>query len=121
MARTLPADRQRVAHFSAQRSPAIADQVAQDFAVQTQDRVRTSDVGDRVVHVGDALPAVLKPVDMLRVFQVSRATFYKRLALGWYDTFELTPRRGAPVWSGAKVQRFLNGERVGFVFGRKRA
>jgi hypothetical protein len=73
------------------------------------------------IHVGEQLQATMRPADMMRAFRVSRATFYKRLALGWYDIFEILPRRGAPVWSGVKVQRHLNGERVGFVFGRKSA
>ena len=59
--------------------------------------------------VGDALPMQLTVADMCRVFRISRSTFHTRERLGKFRKFELPKTGGCKRWSGARIQRFLDG------------
>jgi hypothetical protein len=62
------------------------------------------------------LPALLESrltaADLMRVFGLKRAAFYKWLAVGRFDPFEIKPRIGKRLYSAKKVQAHLDGEGV---------
>jgi hypothetical protein len=66
-----------------------------------------------IVRVGEALPKAMGPVDMMRAFQISHATFFRLQSAGEYRPFELPRRIGvrSKRYSGEKVQVFLNGRK----------
>ena len=74
-------------------------------------------IADRVFQVGEPLPVVMAIEDMCRAFPVhghprSRSSFHRLERAGKFRKFELTGIAGDKCWSGAKVQRYLNGEPV---------
>lgn len=65
--------------------------------------------GDRL-RVGQDLPARLTAADMMRAFGYGRTRFTALVRARQFDQFELLPRIGVRAWSGARVQRYLEGE-----------
>lgn len=61
------------------------------------------------LRVGQELPARLKATDMMRIFEIGPTRFYSLVRAHKFDRFEL-PHIGVRAWSGAKVQRYLEGE-----------
>lgn len=82
---------------------------------------RPVEVADRPFTISEPLPKRLTVTDMQRAFRVKSSTFYALLAQGKFDRFEILPRIGKRAWSGAKVNRYLENESDGRVFGRRSA
>lgn len=55
-------------------------------------------------------PVKLSGRDMRLIFGFSESAFYRQLAAGAFDRFELKPRIGPRAWSRTKVQRYLDQE-----------
>jgi hypothetical protein len=60
--------------------------------------------------VGDTLDKALAVKQMCQAFGVCYATFRRKERAGEFRRFELPTPIGHKRWSGALVQRFLNGE-----------
>lgn len=60
--------------------------------------------------VGVLVDARLTAADMKRIFDLKDAAFYKWLAMGRFDAFEIKPRIGRRLWSAKKVRAYLDGE-----------
>lgn len=59
--------------------------------------------------VGDAIPALLRDVDLMRIFDLSKTRFYQLKKAGHYDRF-IVERHPVTLYSGSMVQRFLDGQ-----------
>lgn len=65
---------------------------------------------------------LLGPLDLMAIFHISEATFYRRKASGAFDLFLTRPAIGTRCYSGALVHRYVSGEPVYEpTFGRKRS
>lgn len=62
---------------------------------------------DRVVAMLDAR---LTAADMMRIFDLKQAAFYKWQAMGRFDAFEIRPRIGRRFWSAKRVRAYLDGD-----------
>lgn len=62
------------------------------------------------MRAGDALPARLYAEDMMRIFNLKKSRFYELAKRGRFERFEQRPAIGRPSWSGALVQKYLDGE-----------
>lgn len=60
--------------------------------------------------VASLLDSSLTASDLMRVFDLKRGAFYKWLAVGRFDRFEIKPRIGKRLFSAKKVQAHLDGE-----------
>lgn len=70
--------------------------------------------------VGEALPVLLRDVDLMRVFNITRTRFYELKKAGYFDRFAVQrshatgatgrPRGLSTLYSGSLVQRFLDGQ-----------
>lgn len=62
--------------------------------------------------VSSMIDSRLTAADMMRVFGLKSAAFYKWLKVGRFDAFEIKPQIGRRLWSAKKVQAYLDGEGV---------
>lgn len=62
--------------------------------------------------VATLLDARLTAVDLMRIFNLKKAAYYKFQRMGRFDAFELRPRIGRRLYSAKKVQAHLDGEGV---------
>lgn len=60
--------------------------------------------------VATLLDARLTTADLMRIFNLKTAAFYKFQKMGRFDGFEIRPRIGRRLYSAKKVQAYLDGE-----------
>jgi hypothetical protein len=64
---------------------------------------------------------LLGPLDLMAIFQISKASFYQRKAHGDFNHLMVRPAVGSHCFSGVLVHRYLRGEPVYEpTFGAKR-
>lgn len=64
---------------------------------------------------------ILGPMDIAAIFDIGRSRFHALNRAGAFECFKLRPAIGPRCFSGAKVHRYIQGERLEEpVFGRKR-
>jgi hypothetical protein len=79
---------------------------------------RPSDPTDAIARA--ARGELLGPMDMRAIWQCGRSQYYAREKRGDFDRFKVKDPIGSWQFSGAKVHRYLQGERVDEpFFGRK--
>ena len=61
--------------------------------------------------VGDKLPRALGRRDLMQIFGISDATFWRRKREGFFRPFELPRPCGHKRWSGERVEAFLQGRK----------
>jgi len=65
--------------------------------------------GTRKPHrVGEILPAVLSPADLMRVLGFTRSAFYRLHKQGQFKRFEIKRAIGLKKYSGRLVQAYLD-------------
>src|SRR4051812_383303 len=98
----------------------LAQQVREDERVQPEQGLRPLDVPDRPLEIGQRLPAVCTIEGVARhVLRCALATAYTYQRRGDLRTYEILPRIGRARYSGAKLQRHIEGQPASGVFGRK--
>jgi hypothetical protein len=63
---------------------------------------------------------LLSASDLMAIWHISRATFYRLNAAHKFDPFRVTPAIGSRCYSGTLIHRYINGDPVyASTFGRK--
>lgn len=62
--------------------------------------------------VSSMVDSRLTAADMMRIFGLKTTHFYRLLAIGRFDAFEIKPRIGKRLWCAKKVRAYLDGEGV---------
>ncbi|MCR4374178.1 MAG: hypothetical protein NUW22_04955 [Acidobacteria bacterium] len=60
----------------------------------------------------EPFPKAMTPQDLMRALTISRATYQRRAVAGDFDRFKVATPIGAAMYSGAKVQQWIDGVRV---------